>query len=190
MSDLAYKLIKWQRICNSISKKERSDRSFYEKVQLAVLARLYPRIVSLAFGGFLPVAADIGEDIDLPHGLHGVFVSQHAKIGKNVTLLHHVTIGSNIRDEKDTPEAPIVGDNVFVGCNACIIGRSVIGDGARIGAGVTLVNVTVPAGATVVSPPGRYITQGIKASAVTAGRSSLQNSVSELEMKNEGRVAG
>lgn len=31
----------------------------------------------------------------LPHGLNGIFISGGAKIGKNVVIFQHVTIGSN-----------------------------------------------------------------------------------------------
>ncbi len=74
-------------------------------------------------------------------------LSHNARIGEHVTIMQHVTIGEHQR----TKEAPVIEDDVFVGPNACIIGRCRIGQGARIGPGVVLVNATVPAGALIVN---------------------------------------
>ena len=61
--------------------------------------------------------------------------------------MQHVTIGEHQR----TKEAPVIGNDVFIGPNACIIGKCIIGDGAKIGPGVVLVNVDIPVGATIVN---------------------------------------
>lgn len=47
----------------------------------------------------------------LPHGLYGIVVSHNAKIGKNCTIFHQVTIGEG-------PGAPTIGDNCFIGAGS------------------------------------------------------------------------
>lgn len=89
---------------------------------------------------------------NLIHGINGIFIAPQAVIGKNCTIYHQVTIG--IRDRMDT--APIIGDNVFIGAGAKIIGKVRVGDNAKIGAN-TVVIKDVPENATVVSAPSRYI---------------------------------
>jgi len=59
----------------------------------------------------------------LNHYFHSIFISSNTVIGNNYCLLHHVTIGSNKPLSND---APVINDNVFIGCNPCIIGQTII----------------------------------------------------------------
>ncbi|MBO4389010.1 MAG: hypothetical protein J5785_06205 [Spirochaetales bacterium] len=86
----------------------------------------------------------------------GIFISKQAQIGRNVTLFHHVTIGSNLIQGSKGYGAPVIGDDVFIGANSCIIGKVNIGKGARIGAGCC-VSRNVPENSTVVSAEIRII---------------------------------
>ena len=75
------------------------------------------------------------EDIPMfPHGLFGIFISDHAVIGKNCVIFHHVTIGSNTLKGSITYGAPIIGKNCYIGAGAKIIGSVRIGNNVRIGA--------------------------------------------------------
>jgi serine O-acetyltransferase len=56
----------------------------------------------------------------------------------------------------NTGEVPSVGNNVYVGAGAKIIGRVEIGDGARIGANAVVVD-DVPKGRTAVGIPAKLI---------------------------------
>jgi len=76
------------------------------------------------------------------HSFHGVFISQNAEIGENCRILHHVTIGSNIQ-RKGNQEAPKIGNNVFIGANACVIGSTQIKNNCNIGAGVVISNQVI-----------------------------------------------
>lgn len=86
----------------------------------------------------------------LPHGLYGIIVSHNAVIGRNAVIYHSVTIGEG------KGGAPVIGDNVFIGAGAIIIGKISIGNGVKIGAGC-VVSVDVPDNATVVSAQCRII---------------------------------
>lgn len=92
----------------------------------------------------------------LPHGLNGIVVSRKAKIGTNATILHQVTIGikmtAAMSDRKEDAIAPVIGDNVFIGAGAKIIGNIVIGNNVLIGANA-VVTKDVPDGYTVVGNP-------------------------------------
>lgn len=91
-----------------------------------------------------------------PHGLCGIFVSQGAKIGKNCVIFHQVTIGSNTLPGSSGQGAPTLGDNVYIGCGAKIIGNVKIGNNVRIGANC-VVTRDVPDNATVVLEKPRVI---------------------------------
>lgn len=61
-----------------------------------------------------------------------------------------VTIGKN------TKGSPVIGDNVFIGANALVIGKVVVGNNVCIGAGSVVVK-DVPDNAVVVGNPARII---------------------------------
>lgn len=100
---------------------------------------------------FLPMTAEIDGRLILPHGLSGIFISKGAKIGKNCTVFHQVTIGSNTLPETKNYGSPTVGDNVYIGAGAKIIGSIKIGNNVRIGANCVVV-MDIPDNATVVLP--------------------------------------
>ena len=87
---------------------------------------------------------------NLPHGLYGIIVSHNAVIGKNVTIFHQVTIGEG------NGGAPTIGDNVYIGAGAKIIGGITIGNNVKIGANC-VVFMDIPDNCTVVSPKPRII---------------------------------
>jgi serine O-acetyltransferase len=70
-----------------------------------------------------------------------------------VVFEHQVTIGS----EKGL--APVLGDDVFVGAGAKIIGGVRVGRGTRIGANAVVIS-DVPDGATAVGVPARMVVVG------------------------------
>jgi serine acetyltransferase len=53
--------------------------------------------------------------------------------------------------------AASLGDNVWIGARAIIVGDTHIGSDAVIGAGAVLVNQRVPPGATVARNPARIV---------------------------------
>lgn len=91
-----------------------------------------------------------------PHGVTGIFVSEGAKIGKDCVIFHQVTIGSNMLPGSPGHGSPTLGDNVYIGCGAKIIGSVKIGNNVRIGANC-VVTRDVPDNATVVLEKPRVI---------------------------------
>lgn len=81
-----------------------------------------------------------------PHGIKGVFITDKASIGKNVTILQQVTIGLKNLDDK---EGPRIGNNVYIGAGAKIIGYVKIGNNVKIGANCVVFQ-DIPDNATVV----------------------------------------
>jgi serine O-acetyltransferase len=94
--------------------------------------------------------ASIGEGLYMGH-VGGVIISQYATIGKNCDISQRVTIGVSAMGREG---APVIGDDVYVGTGATLVGRIRVGSGARIAAN-TLVIDDVPEGATVMGVPGR-----------------------------------
>lgn len=92
----------------------------------------------------------------LPHGIQGIIINPYSEIGRNCTIFHQVTIGN---DYKDVKNAPVIGDNVFIGAGAKIIGKIHIGNNVKIGAGA-VVAIDIPDNATVVMKKPRIIIRG------------------------------
>lgn len=87
----------------------------------------------------IALAARIGQGLCVVHPV-GIVITDKAVIGKNFSLFQNVTIG-----QKDDNSRPIIiGDNVSVCANACIIGDGIrIGSGSVIGA-AAFINTDVP----------------------------------------------
>ncbi len=109
-----------------------------------VQRRLYRR-----YGLEIVVGADIGGGLYIAHPIGTVIAPQ--RIGRNCTIVAAVTIG--MRNEW---EFPVIGDEVFIGAGARVLGGITVGNRARIGANA-VVTRDVPAGATVVGIPARVV---------------------------------
>jgi serine O-acetyltransferase len=89
--------------------------------------------------------AAFGDGLVIIHS-QGIVVNGYVKAGKNLHVEHQVTIGAVRR------QCPVIGDDVFIGAGAKIIGAVRIGDGARIGANAVVVHDVAPH-TTVVGIP-------------------------------------
>lgn len=92
------------------------------------------------------------------HIIHPFSIVIHPKtiIGDHVGIMHEVTIGS-----RGTYAAPVIGNNVFIGVGAKILGEITIGDNVDIGAN-SVVLTDVPSNSLVVGIPGRIIENHVR----------------------------
>ena len=96
-----------------------------------------------------------GPRLLIPHG--HVVIDGLVKIGADVIINPWVTIGlSGSRRWGCDARGPIIGNKVYIGTGAKVLGPITIGDGARIGANSVVMD-DVPAGATVVGAPARVV---------------------------------
>ena len=96
--------------------------------------------------------ATIGGGLYIGH-IGGVHINPQAVLGSNCDIAHRVTIGASAMGRQG---APVLGDNVYIGTGATLVGKIKVGNGAKIAAN-TLVITNVPEGATVMGVPGRII---------------------------------
>ena len=101
-------------------------------------------------GGGIDWRADFAGKPCLPHGFRGVFVSRHARVGRNCVIFQQVTIGSNTLADSKSPGAPVIGDHCFIGAGAKIIGGIRLGHHVRVGANC-VVHESVPDHCVVVA---------------------------------------
>lgn len=79
-----------------------------------------------------------------------ISVNPNAIIGNNCNLNKGVTIGAENRGPRKG--APVLGNHVWVGANATVVGRITIGDDVLIAAN-SFVNMDVPEHSLVIGNP-------------------------------------
>lgn len=102
---------------------------------------------------------DIGWKAHIEGGLvivhsGGIAVNNDTRIGKNCTLYHGATIGMEFRGKRIG--SPTIGDNVWIGSNAAIVGNITIGNDVLV-APLAYVNFDVPNHSIVIGNPARII---------------------------------
>ena len=101
------------------------------------------------YGAFISHSARFGGEPCFPHGIHGIFVAGNARIGRSCVIFHQVTIGANSLPDSKGAGSPVIGDRVYMGAGAKVIGAVSVGNDARIGANCA-VSRDVPDNAVVV----------------------------------------
>ena len=83
-----------------------------------------------------------------------IAINDSCVIGKNVNITKGVTIGATQRGKRKG--VPTIGNQVWIGANAAIVGAVSVGDDVLI-APNAYVNVDVPPHSIVLGNPGRII---------------------------------
>jgi serine O-acetyltransferase len=125
-------------------------RTWLEGARVPILPTLIHRMCIAFFDMSIGDYVVLGEGVYVPHGY--LVIGGRATIGRRCVLCPWVSIGLT----PGTLDAPELGDGVFVGTGAKILGPVKIGDGAIIGAG-SVVLKDVPAHTTVAGVPARVI---------------------------------
>ena len=112
------------------------------------------KAVEITTGVSLPAHARIGKGFYIGH-FGNIIIHPDTVMGERCMISHGVTIGVLGGDKLGVPR---LGNDVYVGCGAKILGPVTIGDGAMIGANAVVLK-DVPAGATAVGIPARIITK-------------------------------
>ena len=117
--------------------------------RLVPLAMLFNKINVMLGQCIIGRGAEFGPEFVLIHS-QGIVINTGVRGGRGVMLEHQVTIGAEKR------QAPVLGDDVFIGAGAKVIGTLRVGNKTKIGANA-VVTKDVPDGATAVGIPARVI---------------------------------
>ena len=122
------------------------------RIPLRVVVVIFFKISEICFGVAIRGSTEIGPGLYIGHvGL--IRIHPDVKIGKNFTVTHGVTIGMQGVGKKGVP---VIGDNVFIGCGAKILGPVKIGNNVKIGANAVVVT-DLPDNCTAVGVPARIL---------------------------------
>lgn len=94
--------------------------------------------------------AVIGKGLYLGHP-YNITIGDGVVLGDNVNIHKGATIGWENRGTR--MGAPTIGNQVYIGVNASVVGKNTIGDDVMIGPGA-LVNFDVPSHSVVLGNPG------------------------------------
>lgn len=120
-----------------------------KRIYLCFFAALFSRLNNFLNRTLIGRGADFGPGFVIMHGC-GIVINEGVKGGKNITIEHQVTIG------REKGKVPVLGDNIYIGAGAKIIGNVKIGNNVKIGANAVVVK-DVPNNATVVGVPARIV---------------------------------
>ncbi len=124
--------------------------SFYPKRSIrGIYYRLRLNRLSERSGIQIPTAASVGEGLLIGH-FGRIILNPEVTLGKNVNLSTGITIGKTNRGEKKG--VPSIGNDVWIGTNAVIVGGIHIGDDVMI-APNAYVNTDVPSHSIVIGNP-------------------------------------
>jgi serine O-acetyltransferase len=143
-----FKYTFWMRVCRYL-------RSAPLRYPLFFFAHGILEHCKYKFGISIPFETRIGEGLYIGH-FGGIVVNERAVIGKNCNLSHDVTLGQTNRGARKG--CPVIGDNVYIGPGAKIIGNVTLGAHVAVGANC-VVTRDVPEQGVVAGVPGRLISR-------------------------------
>ncbi|MBK9940424.1 MAG: DapH/DapD/GlmU-related protein [Kouleothrix sp.] len=121
--------------------------SWLKHKRVPFLPGLIQRQIFSRYGLEIVVGAEIGGGLYIAHPVGTVIAPK--RIGVNCSIIAAVTIG--MRNEWSFPT---IGDDVFIGAGARVLGGITIGNGAIIGANAVVIN-DLPENVTAVGIPAK-----------------------------------
>jgi serine O-acetyltransferase len=121
----------------------------YKLAPFALISLWLNRVIN---GCVIGAGAKFDQGFVIMHPV-GVVINSKVSGGKNIIIESGVVIG----DEKG--QAPSLGNNIFIGAGAKIIGGVTIGDNVKIGANAVVVK-DLPSNVTAVGIPAKVINRG------------------------------
>ncbi|MFT5545157.1 MAG: serine O-acetyltransferase [Rheinheimera aquimaris] len=120
---------------------------WFAEMKLSPLAYLCYQLNKLLNGCVIGIGADFGPGFVLMHPV-GVVINSKVRGENNITLESGVVIG----DEKG--RSPVLGNDIFIGAGAKVIGSVHIGNKVKVGANA-VVTKSAPESATMLGVPAK-----------------------------------
>jgi serine O-acetyltransferase len=140
----------WYRLFNRIYKSK--TPLIFKRIMLMLYIPIQ-KTMEILTGISLPYSSQIGRSFYIAH-FGQIIIHPRAIIGNNCNISQGVTIGISGRGENRG--VPVIGNNVYIGANATIVGKIKIGDNVCVGSN-TLVFKDVEESITVCGVPAYKI---------------------------------
>ncbi len=137
--------IKFYRIANKLYLKH-----------IPILPKFFYRMIYLLNNCHVHFATKIGSGTIIAYGGIGVVIHKDAVIGMNCVIESNVTIGGRNNDNN----VPVIGNCVFIGTGARILGNVRVGDNCIIGANSVVLH-NIPDNCSVAGVPARILHEDI-----------------------------
>lgn len=128
--------------------------------RVPIIPKVIQDINRILFSCDIPYTVELDETVQFGHNGLGVVVHPKTKIGRNSLIMQNVTLGGNLYKKKIYNGVeisyPIIGENVFIGPGAKILGPVIIGDNAQIGANSVVLN-DVPRNGVAAGIPAKTL---------------------------------
>ena len=124
------------------------------RIGIPLLPRMISQTNRFLTGIEIHPGAKIGRGLFIDHGM-GIVIGETAEIGANCVLFHNVTLGGTGKHKGK--RHPTIGNNVFIGTGATILGPVTVGNNVKIGANTFIIMHDVPDNCTVVGSPGEIV---------------------------------
>lgn len=143
----SYKYIFWMRT-TKFTKSNLLLKYIFYPFAYVMLKRL-----TYKFGISIPASTEVGSGFYIGH-FGGIVINEKCMIGKNLNISQGVTLGQANRGKNKG--YPTIGDNVYIGPGAKIIGSVKIGNNVAIGAN-SVVTKDISDNSVVVGIPAKII---------------------------------
>lgn len=130
----------------------------YKKRGGKALARVLELINFIIYSNAISCKAVIGEKTVFHHHGCGCVVHDDAVIGINCDIFQNVTIGSKWSGGICDGKCPVIGNDVFIGAGAVLIGNIRIGNNCVIGANAVVMQ-DLPDHSTAIGVPAKIISR-------------------------------
>jgi serine O-acetyltransferase len=145
----SYKYNFWMRTCSYLRTNPLLKYTIYPIAMIMLHHQTYKLGISI------PPNTHIDSGLYIGH-FGGIVVNGESVIGKNCNISHGVTLGQANRGK--SKGCPTLGDNIYIGPGAKIVGAVKIGNNVAIGANC-VVTKDIPDNSVVVGIPGKVISQ-------------------------------
>ena len=145
-----FKLLFYFRLANFFYKKNQIKKTLLNRLLQSIVTRLFNKYLEKFCCDF-KIKTQIGKGLHIPHPI-GIVINGKTKIGDYCTIMQQVTIGNKFNDDN----VPEIGNNVFIGAGAKIIGNIKIEDNVIIGANA-VVTKNISKNCIVAGVPAKII---------------------------------
>lgn len=125
-----------------------------KKVPVFIFRVVFEKFVELLTNSSVPSRCTIGGGLRIQH-FGQIMIHDTVIIGKNATIYNGVTIG--LQHDNDI-QGPVLGDDVYIGAGAKILGNIRVGNNVSIGANAVVLR-DVPDNSIAVGIPARIISK-------------------------------